>query len=135
MKMREALAYARDNRTLLALWIVVLGPAAAWSVQFLASYNVAETAGCLPGSFHYLREGGATGVITAITTAGLVICLVTGLVSIQLWRRLRTSDPSPGGRAHWLAVVGMISALLFFLLIAGSYAPLAILRPTCSQVQ
>lgn len=135
MKLREAAAYVRHNRQLLGLWIVVLGPAAAWSVQFLASYNIAETAGCLPGSFDYLRTGGAKPLIAGITTVALLVCVGTGLLSIRYWRQLRHHDPTTGGRAHWLSVVGMITALLFFLLIAGSYAPLAILQPVCSQVQ
>lgn len=135
MKLREGFAYAREHRQLLALWFVVLGPAAAWSVQFLASYNIAETAGCLPGSFGYLRTGGAKPLIAGITTAALLVCVATGLLSIHYWRKLRDRDPTPGGRAHWLSVVGMITSLMFFLLIAGSYAPLAILQPLCSQVQ
>src|SRR6266571_5035784 len=38
----SGLAYLREHRGLVAQWFGVLGPAAAWSAQFLVTYNLAD---------------------------------------------------------------------------------------------
>jgi len=58
--------------------------------------------------------------------------VVAGAVSYHCWRRLHDQDPTTGRRASWLAIAGMMSSGLFFLMIAASYLPLVFLAP-CRQ--
>lgn len=135
MNLREAVAYSRSHRDLVAQWVAVLAPPTAWSLQFLFSYNVSEPLTCYPGAFGVLHNGGYEPVIAVVTGVALAVCLGTGLLSVRLWRRFRLEDPTPAGRARWFAVAGMILALLFFIMIANTYAPLTMLRPPCAQTQ
>ena len=128
--MRAALRYAVAHRGLVAQWFGVLGPAAAWSVQFLVSYNVADTGSCSPAAPRFLASGpGLKLVVAVVSTVALAVTVAAGAVSYHCWKRLRDQDPTPGRRASWLAVAGMMSSGLFFLLIAGSYLPLVFLPP------
>jgi hypothetical protein len=135
MKISEAVRYTVRHRGLVLQWIAVLGPPAAWSIQFLAAYNIADSVSCDPGSFRFLMAGGAKPVIAAVSGACLLLAVGTTLLSVRCHRRLRRSDVTTGHRARWLAVVGIIVGVLFSVMIANSYAPIAILSPACHQSQ
>ena len=131
--MRAALRYAVAHRGLVAQWFGVLGPAAAWSAQFLVSYNVADTGSCSPAAPRFLASGtGLKLVVAVVSTLALAVTVVAGAVSYHCWRRLHDQDPTTGRRASWLAIAGMMSSGLFFLMIAASYLPLVFLAP-CRQ--
>ena len=114
----------------MAQWFGVLGPAAAWSAQFLVSYNVADTGSCSPAAPRFLATGaGLKLVVAVVSSLALAVTVVAGAVSYHCWKRLHDEDPTPGHRASWLAVAGMMSSGLFFLMIAASYLPLVFLSP------
>jgi hypothetical protein len=135
MKLSEALRYSVRHRGLVLQWIAVLGPPAAWSIQFLAAYNIADSVSCLPGSFRFLMTGGVKPVIAVVSGACLLLAVGTTLLSVRCYRKLRRSDVTTGNRARWLALVGIIVGVLFSVMIANSYAPIAMISPACHQTQ
>ncbi len=128
------LAYLREHRGLVAQWFGVLGPAAAWSAQFLVTYNLADVVSCSPGAIPALAMDDRVKPFLALATAlAAAVALAAGFVSYGCWKRLRAADPPTGGRAHWLALAGMFSSALFLLMILAGFLPLAFLS-SCSRV-
>jgi hypothetical protein len=121
----SVLAYVRAHRGLVLQWFGVFAGPAAWSGQFLLSYNVTDTGACAPAGFQFLASGGFRPVIAVVSALAAAVTAVAFVVSYRCWKRLRGQDPTPGERASWLAVVGMMSNGLFFVMIVGSFLPLA----------
>jgi len=127
------LAYLRAHRGLVAQWLGVLVPAAAWSAQFLLTYNLADAASCSPGAPSVLAGDARVKIVLALATGlAAVVAAAGGLVSLGCWRRLRAGDPTTGGRAHWLALAGVLSGALFLVMILASFLPLGFLA-ACSR--
>ena len=84
----RALRYAAEHRGLVAQWFGVLGPAAAWSVQFLVSYNVADTGSCSPAAPSFLANGaGLKLVVAVVSSLALAVTVLAGAVSYHCWKR------------------------------------------------
>ena len=121
----SALAYVREHRGLVLQWFAVLAGPVAWSAQFIVSYNVTDTGACVPAASHFLASGGFRPVVAVVSALAAAVTAVGLVVSYRCWKRLRGQDPTPGERASWLAVAGMMSNGLFLLMILGSFLPLA----------
>ena len=119
------LAYLRAHRGLVLQWFAVLAGPAAWSSQFLVSYNLTDTLACAPAAPRFLASGGFRPVVALVSALAAAVTAVALVVSYRCWKRLRGQDPTPGERASWLAIVGMMSNGLFLLMILGSFVPLA----------
>jgi hypothetical protein len=121
----KALRYAVEHRGLVLQWFAVLAGPTAWSTQFIVSYNVTDTGACAPAASHFLASGGFRPVVALVSALAAAVTAVGLVVSYRCWKRLRGADPTPGERASWLAVAGMMSNGLFLLMILGSFLPLA----------
>lgn len=107
------------------LWVGVLTGPAAWSIQLLVNYNVEEFA-CAPAT----RDQGTVwgvGVETVVLFVTIVLALATvaaGILSFVCWRKnTRAEDTSPGEVSTWMAIVGMMSSILFLIIIVLGVAP------------
>ena len=106
-----------------ALWFGVLAGPAAWSVQTLIGGELPEF-GCAPGAGPQEVYGvgieaiirAATGVLAAITVAG-------GVVSYVCWRRTRAEASSRHDRAAWMALAGVMTNVVFFVVILLGFVP------------
>jgi hypothetical protein len=121
----NALAYLRDHRGLALQWFGVLAGPSAWSAQFIVSYNVTDTGACAPAGARFLASGGFRPVVAVVSALAAAVTALALVVSYRCWKRLRGQDPTPGERASWLAVAGMMSNGLFLVMILGSFVPLA----------
>jgi hypothetical protein len=127
----RTLAYLREHRGLALQWFGVLAPAGAWSTQFLVDYNLSHPLSCSPAAIRLVNDH-LKLILTAVNALTAVVAVASGVVAYACWRRVRASDPAPGGRAHWLAIAGMMSSVLFLILILTGFLPLAFLAP-CAQ--
>jgi hypothetical protein len=114
-------------------WIGALGPPFVWAVQHVTGYVIAladcpDNAG--PG--WDVPVDTATLVLGATTA---VLTLLCGLAALGAWRATRRHDDAdapPGGRIHFLAVIGLTITPLFLAMIVMSSAG-AIAFPECVQ--
>jgi hypothetical protein len=112
-------------------WIGLLVPPAAWAAQLMSSWAFGEMIACAPAT-------SATGEIlgldvnafVAFVNAGLLAATVlAGVGAFAELRRVRgLPDPTPAGRATWLARVGVLSSALFAVLIAASFVPIGLIE-------
>jgi heme/copper-type cytochrome/quinol oxidase subunit 2 len=106
------------------LWAGVFTGPAAWSLQLLINYNLEEIA-CSEATQDVGRIWGV-GVATWILVVDVVLVVATGLagsLALRCLRRLPADDPTPGGRARWMAAVGVMVSVLFLIVIASGVAP------------
>ena len=62
-----------------------------------------------------------TAFVTVLTTITAAIALAALIASVYAYRKLKVSDGSTGGRALWMARVGVLDSLLFGVLIVLMY--------------
>lgn len=94
---------ARPSNAL--LWFGVLGGSLAWAVQFVASLAF-SFAQCNQPSARWQLPVHAWEV--ALGVAGIAIALAAEAVSLRVFLRTRElGSAPPGGRVHFLAVVGL----------------------------
>lgn len=115
------------------LWFGLLGAPLVWTVQHLTGYALTE-AGCGAAS---RRSPVAIDTATLVVSATAAACAVlAALFSLTVVLETREAsgehDPPPASRVHFLAVVGMTIAPLFFLIILMSGLG-AVLLPNCRQ--
>jgi hypothetical protein len=101
------------------LWFAVLAAPSAWVLQlyvgaYLTDVVCRRGAGDSIGHVFGLSNTAFVAVLTAITAA---IALVALVASIYAYRRLKDDDRSTGGRALWMARVGVLDSVLFGILI------------------
>ena len=106
------------------LWFAVLAGPTAWVLQlyvgaYLTDVFCRRGAGESVGEVFGLANTSFVTVLTAITAA---IALVALGVSIAAYRRLKSDDRSTGGRALWMARVGVLDSALFGILIVLMFA-------------
>jgi uncharacterized membrane protein YfcA len=130
---RPTVADAGTRRDLVLQWAVVLVPPSAWAFQFLASYNLADSLGCSPGSPQALRTDAHLPLTIAVVTGiSALACIVAGVLALRYWHRVRSADVSPGRRAEWMARAGIMVSALFLLIIATGFLPLLVLHSPCA---
>lgn len=116
-----------------AQWVDVLAPPGAWATQFLLNYNLADSLGCSPSALRFLgMDAGVKTAIGAVTAVAALVCVVTGALSLAAYRRYRAADPTTGQRARWMALAGVMVAVLFLLMILTGFLPLVVLNPPCA---
>lgn len=126
-------APAETRGALAVQWLAVLAPPGAWAAEFLLNYNLADSLGCSPSALRVLGMDAHVKVaIGGVAAAAALVCVVTGLVSLAAFRRTRAGDPTPGHRARWMALAGVMVAALFLLMILAGFLPLALLSPPCA---
>jgi hypothetical protein len=111
---------------LFALWCSLLGPPAAWAIQLVLSDGFSEL-GCRAGGF-----SSQPLVLLAITIATAAISVFAGLLALRGLRRVRRTDgerETPRQRAEFMAEGGIVSSVLFTLLILmGGVVPHLVLQ-------
>jgi hypothetical protein len=103
---------SRPSLTTVLMWLGLLGPAFAWTIQHVAGVGLTQGfcgVEAAPGS------GGHLDAWTIAVTAGAVVVSLAGLVAaLATWRRTRDvgTDP-PGARIHFLSIVALTTTPLF----------------------
>lgn len=105
------------------LWFAFLGPPIIWAARFGVSYSVVP----------YVCARAGPLLLQALTVVALAATAAAGVAGWQQWRRAGgTREMEFGGvaaRARFMAVVGMLSAGLFALVIAAEAMPIFLVDP------
>lgn len=116
------------------LWFGVLGAPLAWTLQFSVGYWLAESRCSESGGQLF---GVALDVwMVPLTALAVGASVAAWLVALGLYRRSAEASeygPPPGGRNHFLAVIGLAIAPLFTVLIALTALGVFFHFPPCTQ--
>ena len=110
---------ARDmGRQKLVMWFGLLAAPAAWVIQFLLGFGVTQ-AKCNPAG---TRWGVAIDTVTvAATVAAALVALLGWAAAFAAFRATRDAGSAPpSGRIRFLAILGLTTSPLFFLIIVWS---------------
>lgn len=124
-----------ERRGSVALWFGVLGSPLAWAGHLGVNYSLEEWFACSE-SAHHKGEILGVGVKTVsllFNSAMLAVALLSGLVALACWRKLRDQGGDEHGgdqdeddqteRARWMAFAGIVEAALFLGIILLGYLP------------
>jgi hypothetical protein len=113
---------------------VIVGPA-AWALQLYGNWAMGEILACSPASAANAAYAGkilgvSVGAAAAIVNAVLLSATIAaGVLAFLRLRAVRAGgDPSPGHRATWLSIAGVMTSVLFSILIAMSYVVVVLVR-------
>ena len=101
------------------LWFAVLAAPTAWVLQLYVGAYLTDVF-CRRGAGDSLGEIfglSNTAFVTVLTALTAVVAVAALAVSIYAYRRLKREDRSTGGRALWMARVGVLDSALFGMLI------------------
>ena len=123
-----------ERRGSLALWFGVLGSPLAWFGHLGVNYSLEEWFACSESAHHKgeILGYGVKTVSVAFNSAMLAIALLSGLVALGCWRKLRAQNGDENGdengddrleRARWMAFAGTVEAALFLGIILLGYLP------------
>lgn len=132
MRMRNALRLSPAPAASPLLWFGVLGAPLAWLVQLFLGYWLAQ-AQCSPTGAEWGIRLDVWGIGVGVFC--IAVAAAAGLTALALFRRTRDAmeeGPPPGGRTHFLAVVGLTVTPLFLILIAMTAAGTVVFFP-CTQ--
>jgi hypothetical protein len=107
-------------------WLGVLTGPIAWVIQLLTSWAFAEVVACAPAtqSMGDVLGIGVNAFVAIVNAVLLGLTALSGVGSYIELRRIRAGgDPTPGDRATWLATAGVMTSILFTMLIAVSFVP------------
>jgi hypothetical protein len=111
-------------------WLGVLVGPTAWAAQLMTSWGFGEVIACSPAA----RRGGVilglelNAFVAIVNAVLLAVTVVAGVGSFVELRRVRArADPTPGERATWLATAGVMTSVLFAVLIAVSFIPIGLI--------
>jgi hypothetical protein len=119
-----------EGRRSLLLWFAVLAAPAAWATQLVVNYSLEEVFACSPGTMTKGEILGLRVPVFALWVTGVLaaIALAAGIVSVACYRHTRAlGDDDTSNRSHWMAVVGLMNSVLYFLIVLVSFAPPLIL--------
>ena len=107
----------------LALWTGILAGPVAWLLQMQTSYALVPWA-CATGHVFVLH---------LVTLAGLLIAAAGAWLAWRDWRRFGKEWPKGKGgpqmRRRFMAVLGLLTSVMFFLVILAQGIPSFILNP------
>ena len=116
-----------EARGSLLLWFGVLAAPLAWGVQLVVNYSLEEWFACSSSAEErgVILSLGVKSVATLVNVAMTAVAAAGGLVAYLCLRRIKAQprDPTAGGRAGWMAVVGLINTFVFLPLILPGFAP------------
>ena len=101
------------------LWFAVLAGPTAWVLQLYVGAYLTDVF-CRRGAGDSIGEVfglSNTAFVTALTAVTAAIALIALIASVYAYRRLKVEDRSTGGRALWMARVGILDNALFGILI------------------
>jgi hypothetical protein len=119
-----------EGRRSLLLWFAVLAGPTAWATQLIVNYSLEEFFACSPG---VTTEGEILGIhvsVLALVVTGILalIAFAAGVVSVAFYRRTRSlGGDDTSERTRWMAIVGVMNSVLYFLIMLASFAPPLIL--------
>jgi hypothetical protein len=115
--MRKAVSRGEGRGSAL-LWIGVLAGPVAWSIEMIVGYGVEEIA-CSSGTVGEEIEGvGVEPIVVLLTLVLGAVTAAAGLLAFGCLRRLRSSgEAARGGRAEWMAIVGIATSAIFLIMI------------------
>jgi hypothetical protein len=105
------------------LWFAVLGGPSAWVLQLYVGAYLTDVV-CRRGAGDSIGEvlGLAnTSFVTLLTSITAGVALIALAASVYAHRRLKVDDASTGGRALWMARIGILDSALFGILIVLMY--------------
>lgn len=117
------------------LWMGILVGPIAWAVQLGVDWWLAEVVACAPGASAYGTVGGASlHLVTGVLNGALLLAtIMSGLVARGCLLAIRRhGDDSPGQRAEWMALSGILLSITFSLVIVASYVVLVFTTSGCS---
>jgi hypothetical protein len=107
----------------LALWTGILAGPVAWLLQMQTGYALVPWA-CATGHVFVLH---------LVTLAGLLIAAAGALLAWRDWRRFGKQWPQARGgpqmRRRFMAVLGLLTSVMFFFVILAQGIPSFILNP------
>jgi hypothetical protein len=122
------------RRASLLAWVGVLGSPFAWASQHIAGYLLALSR--CPDNTQGPGWNVPVNTVTLILgIAAATVALLSGGSAFFAWRTTRENDDDdapPAGRVHFLSVIGLTIAPLFFAIIVMS-SPGAIVFKECVQ--
>jgi hypothetical protein len=114
--------YFSQGRGLLALWAGILLPPFAWFLDQQLSYLLVPWA-CVSGRQFILH---------LVTLTMLLLVVGSGFTAWHSWQRARHGGPDGAGgveaRSRFMAVGGLLSSIMFFLVIVAQGIPSFILN-------
>lgn len=121
----QAVAHFEQTRGKLALWCGVLAAPIAWGVQLQLNYSLLRFA-CWYHWLLYLHH---------VTTLLLLGVAVWGTwLAHREWKRIGAGEPDDAedpvpGRSRFMAVLGLLTGVLFCLLIVAQWIPALFFDP------
>lgn len=99
------------------MWFGLFGAPAAWVLQHVAGYALTE-AGCNRiGETWNVPLDTLSVILTAFCASIAVLGGLAALASFRATREAGEGGPPPAGRVHFLAIAGMVVALLMLAII------------------
>jgi hypothetical protein len=126
--MSEQRIEPRDPGSARAWFGVLTGPA-AWAVQLIGSWVFGEVIACSPGNrtFGSILGLHVNAFAAVVNGTLLALTVLSGLAAYaELRARRDGTDETPGQRATELARAGVITSILFVVLIAASFVPIVL---------
>jgi hypothetical protein len=137
----------RERSSPAALWFGLLGAPAAWSVQTLVNLPVASHS-CFPRIYPLATPafGGTRGIVLLVSLAALATCSAAAVVAWRSWQRTREEQQEGSGRGRehqsgaalletgegrtrFMALAGVMTSVVFFLVSAAHAATLLFVSP------
>jgi hypothetical protein len=118
-----------EERSRLA-WAGVLTGPIAWIVQLVGNWTLGEVIACAPANrpTGEILGWSVNAVVGVADVVLLGVTVLAGIGSFVELRRIRArSDPTPGARATWLATAGVMTSVLFSILILTSFVPIGLI--------
>jgi hypothetical protein len=119
----EVRAYLGTRRGLIRLWFGFLGAAIAWLLHLFVAYMLVG----------YACELDRTILIHAASALLLGLAVLAGWVSRGTWRAVAgpagRAGEDPLVRSRWMAIVGMLAAGWFTVVIVAQWIPVFLIPP------
>ena len=105
------------------LWTALLAPPIVWAVQFEICYALVP----------FRCYGGTRAPLYAFTTVALLLTIAAGFLALINWRTVDRVWPNestrPGSHIAFMSVLGLMSSLLFSLILIAEIIAVAVLHP------